>query len=289
MKYDRNQIARALCENGADPCVLNSSNGTSIGSAAARGNLALVEYLIAKVRKPTDISARIDEVVRSAAEANQKTILREYIDHCSVQAKSDSLVIAAESGAVQAVQILITKAIPLSYQRNSDSCPPLIAASRGGHADVIEVLLKAGARPEQSDSEGHLALPMAVSYQNLHPKTALRCVQLLISHGADPNVPEKTGGAVMEAASSEGSADVLQYLLQHGGNSNSTDSSGRTALMQASENGAVEMVKLLIEAGADVNREGPQHEIAWSLARDRSKKQIHALLIKGGFRKRSSE
>ena len=44
---------------------------------------------------------------------------------------------------------------------NNSGRTPLIRASRGGHVEIVEILLAAGAKKDKTDTDGYTALALA--------------------------------------------------------------------------------------------------------------------------------
>jgi ankyrin repeat protein len=162
---------------------------------------------------------------------------------------------------------------------DGDGFPPLIAALTGAsaQADVVELvedLIAHGADVDQRGVNGYAPLHIAAEQGDL------AMVDLLVSHGADPNVvasiddmetPVEVASAAghvdvverlrpltvrldWEAASRAGDVAAIGQLLAAGQDIDATDGHGQTALMRASHAGWIEAVGLLIAHGADLDR-----------------------------------
>jgi hypothetical protein len=93
----------------------------------------------------------------------------------------------------------------------------------------------------------------------------LAAMQLLVEHGANPNLATKSDDTPLMAAAGIGWAaywtsnapaarlDAVKYCLEYGANVNAKDAKGYTALHGAAFRGDNEMVKYLISAGADIH------------------------------------
>lgn len=93
----------------------------------------------------------------------------------------------------------------------------------------------------------------------------LAAMQLLVEHGANPNLATKSEDTPLMAAAGIGWAaywtsnastsrlDAVKYCLSHGANVNAKDAKGYTALHGAAFRGDNEMVKYLIAQGADIH------------------------------------
>ena len=97
---------------------------------------------------------------------------------------------------------------PESMRVKSVACSnALVVAARSGHVNVVEVLVEAGADVNQSDERGRIALIEASEWHNDH------IVKYLIGAGADVNVPDRTGNTALNAASNTMAEHATVYTL----------------------------------------------------------------------------
>ncbi|MEU4261161.1 ankyrin repeat domain-containing protein [Streptomyces argenteolus] len=87
---------------------------------------------------------------------------------------------------------------------------PLCGAACGGHAEVVEALLAAGAWPDLREQFGFTALRWAAGLGHA------RIAELLLGHGADPGLPGPQGEPPLVVAARRGSARTVRTLLGHG-------------------------------------------------------------------------
>ncbi|WP_435238893.1 ankyrin repeat domain-containing protein [Streptomyces sp. YPW6] len=104
---------------------------------------------------------------------------------------------------------------------------PLCGAACGGHTEVVEALLSAGARPDLREDFGFTALRWAVGLG--HAAT----VEALLAGGADPLLPGPRGEAMLVLAAQRGSARTVRALLAHGAAAQGQESVVAAALAQA--------------------------------------------------------
>jgi ankyrin repeat protein len=81
-------------------------------------------------------------------------------------------------------------------------------------------------------------------------------MDLLLKHGANPNVGDAEGKTPLYFASSQGNIPAVKALLSNGADANVKDSTGDTPLIEAAYRGNIEVVKLLLAHGANVNTKG---------------------------------
>ncbi|MGW7055911.1 HEAT repeat domain-containing protein [Streptomyces sp. NPDC054887] len=98
---------------------------------------------------------------------------------------------------------------------------PLCAAAVGGHTEVVEALLSAGATPDLREELDFTAMAWAV--RQGHADT----VEALLEYGADPDLPAPGTEPPLVVAARRGSTETVRALLRHGA------SAAREALEEA--------------------------------------------------------
>ncbi|MFE2293578.1 ankyrin repeat domain-containing protein [Streptomyces sp. NPDC059452] len=104
---------------------------------------------------------------------------------------------------------------------------PLCGAACGGHTEVVEALLMAGARPDLREEFGFTALRWAVGLG--HAST----VKVLLAGGADPLLPGPRGEAMLVLAAERGSLRTVRALLEYGAGAAGQDAVVGVALAEA--------------------------------------------------------
>jgi quinoprotein dehydrogenase-associated probable ABC transporter substrate-binding protein len=138
---------------------------------------------------------------------------------------------------------------------------PLMWAAWGDNADMLNLLLKHGAKLETTDTDGLTA--MAIASQNAKIKSAMT----LLAAGADVNAPVAKGGYTpLMLASISGSSELAGALIEHGAKVNATNTGGVTALMIAAAGNRSTVVTLLLKSGADVNARSEDGRTALTIA-----------------------
>ena len=110
---------------------------------------------------------------------------------------------------------------------------PLLAALGEGHVNVAELLLKHGANIDVREKTGKTVLLKALS----RPQPNLSSiVKFLLEHGADVNARDNTlKDSLHFLAEHGGYLEVARMLVRHGADINSRDDSGKTPLHTLSE------------------------------------------------------
>ncbi len=131
--------------------------------------------------------------------------------------------------------------------RTKSGLSPLMLAVHD--PDRVQLLLRAGARADETTSDGSSALMMAAGYSG-----ALASVQHLLAAGASLERAADGPLPPLLAAVMHGDRRVVDLLLQRGAKLLDEALFEMTALDLAVSAGDVEMVRHLIARGADVNR-----------------------------------
>jgi ankyrin repeat protein len=154
---------------------------------------------------------------------------------------------------------------------------PLMWASWGDNPDLINLLLKHGAKLDTTDADGLTA--MAVASQNAKIKSAMT----LLAAGADVNAPVAKGGYTpLMLAAVSGSSELAGSLIQHGAKVNAANSGGVTALMIAAAGNRSTVVTLLLKSGADVNARSEDGRTALAIAQANDSEAAVKLLQEAG-------
>eukprot|EP01102_Stenamoeba_stenopodia_P017564 TRINITY_DN631_c0_g1_i2.p1 TRINITY_DN631_c0_g1~~TRINITY_DN631_c0_g1_i2.p1 ORF type:complete len:564 (-),score=118.21 TRINITY_DN631_c0_g1_i2:179-1870(-) len=183
-------------------------------------------------------------------------------------------------GFTKAVKLLLLKGIDLSLY-DAKSTPPLHFAVSEERQDCFDLLLQAGV--DINEVEGHFgqtALHFAVAYskplfvQKLIEKGAnleakdfqgktplrlgcercytsekIRCIKLLLEHGADVDTIDNAGNNPILNLVQAGNYPCVSLLVKHGAGVNMADDHGRTPLFYAVNGEDFQTVELLLQSG----------------------------------------
>jgi ankyrin repeat protein len=141
------------------------------------------------------------------------------------------------------VNALIVMGADLSWEDDLTTRTLLLAAIGNGYIDVIQMLLSAGADPNQKSSHGEV--PIIVACDKYNPSTEM--IQLLIENGVNIDEQNDVGKTALHISAAEDKFEVVKLLLSHGANPNVQDENGNTPLVFS----GFKMSNLLIEHGAD--------------------------------------
>ena len=154
---------------------------------------------------------------------------------------------AAKNGNLAGVQAELDKGVDVNAKREGGSTP-LHGAAEGGHEEIVELLIVAGA--------------------DLHART----VPMLGGGGWTP----------LHSAARQGHREIVELLITNGTDVNSRDSTGKSSLHDAALEGHKEIVELLIIKGADLNAESGYYGTPLHVAAGIGHEEIVELLIANG-------
>ncbi len=148
---------------------------------------------------------------------------------------------AAACGQSEIVQILLeNKAWP--YPNTKFFPSPLFLASDGGHAHVVDILLrraKSLGPNDRYDGGDDTALSRAAG------KGHEDVVRILVNYGADLNARTKSGATALIRAAAGGYNAIVRYLIDYGADPATQTDEGTTALQAARRAGHADTGRLL--------------------------------------------
>ena len=154
--------------------------------------------------------------------------------------------------------------------------PALSAIGKGTTVEVVDILLKAGAKINQEDK--YRTTPLMAAAQS-EDRSIL---QRLIDLGAEINGADGQGSPALIAAVESGRVENARLLIDVGAKVNSRATEGQTALMVINSETESDMVKLLLDAKINVNLQDDAGETALQRAAMIDNVEVLELLIKGG-------
>ena len=141
--------------------------------------------------------------------------------------------------------IVKKKVDPNVFDENDNTA--LCVAATAGRGDVVDALLKAGAKLDLPNGAGLTPLMLAAR------SGKAELAQTLIAAGANKDALDRRARPLLFHAIRGGNAAFVKTLIASGANVNATDEGNRTPLMLAAEDGQLEIVGVLIDAKAGLN------------------------------------
>ncbi|GBM99853.1 Ankyrin-1 [Araneus ventricosus] len=204
------------------------------------------------------------------------------IDEIKVHLNIPVLHIAAESGNINLVKLLIAKRHKID-SKTEFGLTPLHLATVMGHFEIVKALVVNGADVNVKDETGTTPLLDAASLGSLE------IVDFLLQHGADINVSDCRRFTPLIRAAAYGHISVTELLLEKGAFVNSKDICGITPLHFAAERGHCEIVELLLNHNAIIDCKSNSNLTPLYVSASSGHKEIVELLIKEGAKINATE
>ena len=301
---DADMIA-VLLEAGADADSPNQDGQTALQAVARTGNLKAAELLMgagatvdarerfggqtalmwASARRHPEMMRLL---IARGADVNARSAVRDYQRHVTAEGRPKSLdsggltplLYAARENCRDCVDVLLASHADINLP-DPDDVSPLLVAIMNANWDLARQLIVAGADVNQWDLYGETPLFTAINLRNrvdggrasidsTNTATGLAIVNLLLEHGANPNVQlmfkpanlngttNTRGSTPLIRAANNGDVEVVKLLLAHGADATLYMADRQTPIHavitgRAPEPQALELIKLLHDAGTDVN------------------------------------
>jgi len=166
---------------------------------------------------------------------------------------------AAKNGDKKAVEKLLAQGVNVDIELAQTT--PLMKASGAGQAEIVRVLISAGADINKEGYEGTTALMFAAM------EGRLETVKLLVEKGANVSAVNKSGHSAGRMASDKTQVEVVKYLSAHGYKPAGVQYARQIEkqynvsftggdFVQAVKSNNKELVLLFIKAGIDMNAPG---------------------------------
>ena len=149
----------------------------------------------------------------------------------------------------------------------------LLEATKAGHNEAVQFLIKLGGDVDHSDEEGSTALTLAS--KGGHEQV----VETLISAGANINIQDNNGYTALMLVCNTNSYTIVNYLLQAGANPDIQRNDGDTAIIIACHNNHSDIVKLLLQFNADPLIASRSDDTALTVATHQNSIEIIEMLL----------
>ncbi|XDV28913.1 hypothetical protein PO909_032106 [Leuciscus waleckii] len=169
--------------------------------------------------------------------------------HLNGEDKVSTLKRAITAGNVDLVRELLDGGLDVET-RLGFGWTPLMCAVHAAHYELTELLLDHGASANFS-RDHYTVLMAACTATSASEEMISRCVALLLSRNADPNVCNRSSMTCLMLAARDGYCKLINLLVSHGAELNFQNDNGHTALIIAVQYGHEGVVLKLLQLGAD--------------------------------------
>lgn len=256
------QVATAI-DRGAEVDATDAQGTTALMFAAQRGFTEIVDLLLAR---GADVNLHRRQfgttALMFAAAANQVAVVRQLLEqqvdlNATNEDGSTALMGATLAGATEIVELLIAAgADVLAIDRDEDNA--LNIAIARNHSQIVGKLIAAGADIHYRRRDGKTPILTITD-------PGVKILNLLLAAGANPQDVDSEGDSLLLMAAEQGYVDLIKPLIQAGASLNLQNNDGWTPLIAATAAGNLDIVKTLLAAGADPNLCSQQQETALHL------------------------
>jgi uncharacterized protein len=152
---------------------------------------------------------------------------------------------ASALGDLQTVRRLVNAERSLVNAFAADGFYPLGLAAFFGHRAIVEFLLERGADVSLAARNAQKVTAMHAGAS----RGGAEIVKMLLGAGADPNARQHGGYVPLHSAAANGDAAVVELLLKHGARADAKTDEGKTPAEMAAEAGHKDLAEMLKRAG----------------------------------------
>lgn len=181
---------------------------------------------------------------------------------------------ACERGLIDLGELLIRADADVEGTFDAFGFSPLHDAAYYGHYAMCEAVLKARALVDVTDSSEYTPLHYAALKND-----KVDVVELLVSYGANVDMPAPSGLSALHMAINHGNAKVTQWLIMHGADTNYADMNGLSVLHLASKLGLHSTASMLIQHKALVDAQTKHGDTPLQFAVRQADKEMIEILL----------
>ncbi|KAF9891436.1 hypothetical protein FE257_003902 [Aspergillus nanangensis] len=274
-------VTRLLIQPGMDINAPDLDGETPLAKAGRNGDVATMKLLIEALPNIDTRDEGGRTPLYWASEQGNESAVRILLEHGANVNQGDSrrttpLMKAASRGHYAVVELLVK--FGADVNRTDDfRFAAINKAVENGNVDIIRLLIKEGADIESTNLFGFTPLMTA-----LNRCLSAEVVDLLLEAGARFHAKDKEGRPLLPVVAGWGTKAGVLFLLEHGADVDSKDEYGETALLKVVRRGNIAMAALLLEHGAQVDCKDQDHMTPLSYAVQRDDIAMAALLLKHG-------
>lgn len=217
------------------------SNLDAFLAAVKAGNLSDLDGLIAKRPGILDDPSLAPSPVLLAVYYGKPDLANRMIEHGAKAGLPEAVALGRHSEAESA----LNDQPELVNQLTVDGFPLLGLAAFFGKAEVLQLLLTAGAKPNVVVTNAMRVQPLHSAIAHGNPEVALQMARLLLQAGADPNARQERGLTPLHAAAHHGHVGLVQLLLLNGADPKAVADDGSTPQQIAEKQGHLPAYRML--------------------------------------------
>ncbi len=240
--------------------------------------LVLLMFCFAAIASAPGLAGKLTDALKLRDIAQVRDLLAAGEDVQEKVRGDYPLNVAALFGPAEMVAILLKAGADIE-KPGRDGLLPLHNAVLAGRAEIVAILISKGAAVNSRDNQGRTPLLSFAATAG----SAIDIPKMLLAAGADPDIEETVDQLrALDFAAINSGLELAKLLLSTGVDVNHRDSGfwGETALMHAIFHERLDFVRLLIAHGADVNLANKQGQSPMQHAT--GKPEMQRLLVAAG-------
>jgi ankyrin repeat protein len=229
----------------------------------------LVYWTFALAGKPV-LASDLTDALKARDVMRVRSLLAAGADVNEKVRRDYPLNIAATFGPAEMVSILLEAGADIE-KPGRDGLQPLHNAVAMGDKDIVALLLQKGASVAAKDQQGRTPLV----YFTANAGTDIEIAKLLLTAGADPNIEDADHWTALNyVARYTGNVALARLLIAAGADINHGKDDGETPVGSATFHMHYDLAKFLISAGADVNKADKEGKSPLSQVTDVAMRQL---------------
>ena len=270
------ETVRTLLRDGVDVNAAQGDGMTALHWAATHGDAAMTEVLLyagANVKATSRLGRYTPlhvAVQAGAAPVALDVLPRGAEASAATSTRATPLIFAAQTGTAEIVKALLDADADVEATENANGQTALMFAAAADRADVIGLLVGAGAKPDVASKVVNVAtMTSAMDFggepqaqggaQAARPAAPAAARVVDVAGSTRPFrynelIGAQGGLSALHYAARQGGFAAARALVEHGANVNrKSPGDGTTPLLMATLNGHFDMAKYFLEHGADPN------------------------------------
>ena len=247
------ETLQVIINHGADVNATNKNNLTALMIACMKGYIDAIDVLLSAGADPSIADTKGETWIHYAVQGDcSKEILQATIDHGADVNSTNmngetALLVACKNGNIDAIDVLLNAGADPNNANAKDETCIHHAVFKDCSKETLQAIIDHGADVCSATNENNLTAFMIACQ-----KGNINALNVLLNAGADRSIVDTKGETWIHYAVREGcSKETLQAIIDYGADVNATTNNNVTPLMIACKKGNIDAINVLLHAGAD--------------------------------------